>query len=362
MRSYHTSRWLTWANPRIALRYSRTHAITSCARRSARIPTSRPAISTLAAIRLTSHSHGPGQRLVEIVRAEDQPAVRRGETAEVRDVSVAAGLHDDARVGCRRQVGGHHRGGASVERERRHEHPPVADRDQLLHARRGLRLEHRDRIRAVRDGGQVAVRRPRHLRAVRLGQVPPTRQTSEWKQPRSSRAQGYPRRPPGTTPTVVSEDLYRTRTAVGMPVRSQHPPSRMGRHRYPRLRPELAGPLRRPSTGGAGAVASAPQPPTSASNSGSPRRLARSSSSRAQLATSGLAPIAVLSAASAPIASPLHRFEAGEVVLKRRRVRDAPRAPRRGSRGHARGRYGSAGRRGTPTPTPRARTSAARRS
>src|SRR4029079_13437430 len=37
-----------------------------------------------------------GQRLIEVVRAEDEPAVRRREAAEVRDVRVPAGLHDDA--------------------------------------------------------------------------------------------------------------------------------------------------------------------------------------------------------------------------------------------------------------------------
>ena len=59
-RSYQTSRWLSFAKPRIPSRYSRTQAVTIRCRRSAGSPTSRPAISTLAAIRLTSHSHGPG--------------------------------------------------------------------------------------------------------------------------------------------------------------------------------------------------------------------------------------------------------------------------------------------------------------
>ena len=60
MRSYQTSRWLMRAKPRIASRYSRTQSRTSCSRRFGGKPMSRPAISTLAAIRLTSHSHGPG--------------------------------------------------------------------------------------------------------------------------------------------------------------------------------------------------------------------------------------------------------------------------------------------------------------
>jgi hypothetical protein len=59
-RSYQTSRWLSFAKPRIPSRYSRTQALTIRLRWSVVSPTSRPAISTLAAMRLTSHSHGPG--------------------------------------------------------------------------------------------------------------------------------------------------------------------------------------------------------------------------------------------------------------------------------------------------------------
>ena len=60
MRSYQTSRWLCFAKPRIPSRYSRTQSVTIHCRRSAASPMSRPAISALAAMRLTSHSHGPG--------------------------------------------------------------------------------------------------------------------------------------------------------------------------------------------------------------------------------------------------------------------------------------------------------------
>ena len=93
-RSYQTSRWLRPAKARIASRYSRTQSSTIHRRRSAGSPTSRPAISALAAIRLTSHSHGPGQGLVEVVGAEDDAAIGGREAAEVGDVRVAAGLHD----------------------------------------------------------------------------------------------------------------------------------------------------------------------------------------------------------------------------------------------------------------------------
>ncbi len=175
MRSYHTSRWLTWANPRIASRYSRTHAITSCGPAVRRQP-------DVAAGDLDARGHPldvplprPGQRLVEIVRAEDQPTVGRGEPAEVRYVSVAAGLHDDPGVGGRREVGRHHRGSAAIERERRDEHPPVPDRDQLLQPRRRLRLEHRDRIGSVRRRRPVAVGRRAASASAPPGRAPPTR-------------------------------------------------------------------------------------------------------------------------------------------------------------------------------------------
>ena len=56
-------------------------------------PRSRPAIAKLAASRFTSHSHGPGQRLVEVVDVEDELALGRGEHAEVGEVGVPAELH-----------------------------------------------------------------------------------------------------------------------------------------------------------------------------------------------------------------------------------------------------------------------------
>ena len=106
-----------------------------------------------------SHSQGPGQSLVEVVRTEDEPAVRGGEAAEVGDVGVAAGLHGDPRVRRRRQVGGHHRRRTAIERERRDEHPPVPDRDELRHARSRLREEDRDRVGPIRRRRPVAMGR-----------------------------------------------------------------------------------------------------------------------------------------------------------------------------------------------------------
>ena len=117
-------------------------------------PTSRPAISTLAAIRLTSHSHGPGSVSSKSFGPKISLPVGSREAAEVRDVRVAAGLHDDAGVRRRREIGRHHRRGTAVERERRDEHPPVADRHELLQPRGRLGLQHRDRIRPVAAGAQ----------------------------------------------------------------------------------------------------------------------------------------------------------------------------------------------------------------
>ena len=113
-------------------------------------PRSRPATAKLATSRLTSHSNGPGQRLVEVVDAEDEPPVGRGEGAEVREVRVAAQLH--LQPGSRRagEIGRHQVRGAAVERERRDEHPPVADRHELRDTRLRLLLEQVDRIAAER--------------------------------------------------------------------------------------------------------------------------------------------------------------------------------------------------------------------
>ena len=75
----------------------------------------------------------PWQRLVEVVDAEDQPPVRSGEDAEVREVRVAAELHLQVGVRRRGEIARHERGAAPVEGERGDEHAPVPDRDELGH-------------------------------------------------------------------------------------------------------------------------------------------------------------------------------------------------------------------------------------
>ncbi len=122
----------------------------------------------------------PGKRLVEVVQAEDQSPIRRGKHAEVRQVGIAAELRLETGARGRREVGGHEVRRAAVERERRHEHAPVPDRDELGHPGRRLLLEQLDRIASpcrrlpfaehraldLRPGGPTS-RRPLGSRRVR---------------------------------------------------------------------------------------------------------------------------------------------------------------------------------------------------
>ena len=82
-------------------------------------PASRPARMRLVAMRLTSHSKGPADGLVEVVDVEDEAAVGRGEGAEVADVRVAAELGVDAGVGAEREIVGHDGHGSAEEAEGR---------------------------------------------------------------------------------------------------------------------------------------------------------------------------------------------------------------------------------------------------
>ena len=135
---------------------------------SPRKPLSRAAISMLTASRLTSHSHGPGQRLIEIVDIEHQAPLRRGEHPEVRQVRIPAALHVQSRPRRRREVIGHDQRRPAIERKRRDEHPPVADRHELRHPRLRLTLQQRDRISATRRRLELRMIRARHLTPRRL--------------------------------------------------------------------------------------------------------------------------------------------------------------------------------------------------
>ena len=103
---------------------------------------------------------GAGVRLVEVVDVEDEPALRRAEQPEVREVRVTAELHREVAARGGGEIGGHQQRGTAVEREGRHHHASVPDRDELGDARRGLLLEQRDRVGALIARGPGGVARP----------------------------------------------------------------------------------------------------------------------------------------------------------------------------------------------------------
>ena len=73
----------------------------------------------------------PGQGFIEIVDVDDQPPFRRREAAEIQQMAIAADLRVDPGDRRRRQIRGHDIGGATIERERRTQHPTVADRNEF---------------------------------------------------------------------------------------------------------------------------------------------------------------------------------------------------------------------------------------
>ena len=89
---------------------------------------------------------GAGKGLVEVVDVEHQAAIGGGEDAEVRQVGIAAELDLEPGLGSLLEVHRHDRRRAAIERERRGEHPPVADRNELGDTALGLVLEHLDRV------------------------------------------------------------------------------------------------------------------------------------------------------------------------------------------------------------------------
>ena len=146
-----------------------------------------------------------GEGLVEVVDVEQHLPLGRAEQAEIRQVGVAAQLHGDPGHRGGRQVGRHDQRGAPVERERRDQHPPVADRDQLGYPARRLLFEQRDRIGAVRRGLPPSVARtaapswravrPRATRSPRSGACAATR-TRTVPPPRPARSRPGANPPP----------------------------------------------------------------------------------------------------------------------------------------------------------------------
>ncbi len=115
----------------------------------------------------------PRQRLVEIVDAEHQPTVRRGEEPEVGEMRVTAQLRVKARSRAVREVRRHDVGRAAKEGERRHEHSPITNRHQLRKTRPCLLLEQFHRVAANRGGLPRSMRRTRDLSPRSLPPRPP---------------------------------------------------------------------------------------------------------------------------------------------------------------------------------------------
>ena len=125
-----------------------------------------------------------GEGLVEVVDVEQQLPFGRAEEPEIREVRVAAELHGDAGSRSAAEVEGHDRRRPSIERERRHQHAPVADREQLGHPARALRLQHRDRVGAIRRGRESRVPPPRGFAARDLPARDPLRDGEALPPPR----------------------------------------------------------------------------------------------------------------------------------------------------------------------------------
>ena len=70
------------------------------------------------------------KRFVEVVNVEQQCSFGRGKAAKVRQVAIAARLNGDSRHRCVSQISRLEDGCAAKERERRHRHPLVLNRDQ----------------------------------------------------------------------------------------------------------------------------------------------------------------------------------------------------------------------------------------
>ena len=114
-------------------------------------PLLRAAMTTLAASRLTSHSHGPGS--VSSKSFESNTSVRSGEANRPKLDRWASpdACDDDVAPRRRRQVERHDGRCSAIEREGRGGHPPVAERQQVLEAVRFLGEDDRDRISTGRQ-------------------------------------------------------------------------------------------------------------------------------------------------------------------------------------------------------------------
>ena len=135
-------------------------------------PAVAPRTSKLAASRFTSHSQGPGSvssksLMSNIICRSGEPNTPKFERCASPQSCT---LTPDRRR--RREVGRHDQRRATEERERRGQHPPVADRDELGDPARALLLEQRDGIEPIGRRLPLAVTRPRRLLARSLPRRP----------------------------------------------------------------------------------------------------------------------------------------------------------------------------------------------
>ena len=116
---------------------------------------------------------GGRQSFVEIVDVEEDVALRRCETAEIHQMSVAAGLHAKSGRGRRGQIGRHDCGRAAIEGERRLDHTGEAQRDQFGDAAFVSLAQKLDRIAPTLGRSPTAMRGARRRVAQRLARGAP---------------------------------------------------------------------------------------------------------------------------------------------------------------------------------------------
>ena len=157
-------------------------------------PLSRVATAKLAARRFTSHSKGPGRVSSKSLRSK---TIRRSGDANTPKLLRCASPHSwtpSPARGRRREVGRHRQRAAAVERERRHQHPAVPDRDQLRDPRLGLPEQQVHRVRPGLAGRELRVRLQRCLLSGRLSLWRPApRDSGGTPRPRADAGRGLVR-------------------------------------------------------------------------------------------------------------------------------------------------------------------------
>ena len=143
------------------------------ARRAVFVPRGAPGQHQRSGHALQIPLEGAADGFVEVVDVEDQPAIGRGEGAEVAHMRVAAELADDAGGGQLREVSGHHRRRAAKVAEGRLGHQLVFELDERGHA-----AAHRARNKLqCRGGPRLGMQRfvlvAAHLLAPRLAKRAP---------------------------------------------------------------------------------------------------------------------------------------------------------------------------------------------